>query len=224
MKAVLILSGGLDSSTLAWSLLDRGDTVDCISFDYGQRHRKELDAAANLVALAREHFKADIRHDVVDLRSLGSLFGEGGSSLVSSNPVPDGHYADESMKKTVVPNRNMIMLASAAGVAIARRFDVVAYAAHAGDHTIYPDCRQVFASAVDVAIRLADWHEVGLVRPFVTMSKRDIGILARDIGVPIELTWSCYKGGDAHCGTCGTCVERREALDGFDPTTYEAKT
>ena len=224
MKTILILSGGLDSTALAWSLLASGARVDCISFDYGQRHRKELDCAARVVDIARSRFRVDVRHDVVDLRGLGALFSESGSALVSSNPVPDGHYADESMKQTVVPNRNMIMLASAAGVAIARKFDVVAYAAHAGDHAIYPDCRQVFASAVDVAIRLADWHEVGLVRPFVGMTKREIGLIARDLDAPIAETWSCYKGGDVHCGTCGTCVERREALDGFDPTKYKVKT
>lgn len=213
-RAVLILSGGLDSSTLLWKLRDEGVDVDAVSFDYGQRHRRELDAAASVAAIA------GVRHDIVDLRALGALLAAGGSSLVSATPVPDGHYADESMKATVVPNRNMIMLAAAAGIAIARKADVVAYGAHAGDHTIYPDCRAVFASAVDVAVRLADWHEVGLARPFVSMSKRDIGLLARDLGVPIEATWSCYKGGDRHCGTCGTCVERREALDGFDPTAY----
>jgi 7-cyano-7-deazaguanine synthase len=221
MKAVIILSGGLDSTALMWKLLGDGHQVDAVSFDYGQRHRKELDAATAVVAVARERFHTSVPHDIIDLRALGALLSASGSALVSSTPVPDGHYADESMKRTVVPNRNMIMLAAAAGIAIARKADVVAYGAHAGDHAIYPDCRAVFASAIDVAVRLADWHEVGLVRPFVSMTKRSIGLLALDIGVPIVSTWSCYKGGDLHCGTCGTCVERREALDGFDPTEYQ---
>ena len=127
------------------------------------------------------------------------------------------------MKQTVVPNRNMIMLSVAAGVAIARKADVVSYAAHAGDHAIYPDCRADFAEAVDKAIHLADWHEVGLARPFVSMTKAEIAKRGHEIGAPMSSTWSCYEGGEVHCGKCGTCVERQEAFaiaGANDPTRY----
>ena len=147
-----------------------------------------------------------------------------GSALTSSEiEVPEGHYAEDNMKATVVPNRNMILLSVAAGWAISSKYDRIAYAAHSGDHAIYPDCRNEFAEALDGAIRLADWHEVSLYRPFVDMTKADIVSLGAKLGVPFEKTWSCYKGQDLHCGRCGTCVERREAfyLAGVDdPTTY----
>ena len=127
------------------------------------------------------------------------------------------------MKTTVVPNRNMILLAVAAARAIALKADTLAYAAHGGDHAIYPDCRPEFADAMDHAIGLADWHKVRLERPMVTWTKSDIVRRGAELGVPMHLTWSCYKGGDTHCGRCGTCIERREAfyLAGVtDPTTY----
>jgi 7-cyano-7-deazaguanine synthase len=167
-----------------------------------------------------------VRHDVVDLRGVGGLLSEGGSALIDDEvAVPDGHYADESMRATVVPNRNMIMLAVAGGIAVARRLESVAYAAHAGDHAIYPDCRPEFANAVGEALELCDWHPVRLWTPYVAKTKAQIAARAGAIGVPIAATWSCYKGGAVHCGTCGTCVERREAfyLAGVtDPTAYES--
>jgi len=129
------------------------------------------------------------------------------------------------MKATVVPNRNMILLSVAAGWAISSEFDRVAYAAHSGDHAVYPDCRNEFADALDATIRLADWREVSLYRPFVDYAKADLVKLGAELGVPFEKTWSCYKGLDLHCGRCGTCIERREAfhLAGIhDPTYYSA--
>jgi 7-cyano-7-deazaguanine synthase len=128
------------------------------------------------------------------------------------------------MKQTVVPNRNMIMLAVAIGHAVSLKFDSVAFGAHAGDHAIYPDCRPVFASAMDVVAQLCDWQAIRLLRPFIGYSKADIVRIGHELGVPMQLTWSCYKGGDLHCGKCGTCVERREAfqLAGVsDLTQYE---
>lgn len=217
MKSILILSGGMDSSVLLHHLIDEGHEVDAVSFDYGQRHRRELDAARDIAA------RLHVRHDIVDLRVIGAMLAEGGSSLLGGSAVPHGHYADESMKATVVPNRNMIMLAIAGGVAVARAADVVAYAAHAGDHAIYPDCRTEFADAVDAALKLCDWHGVSLLRPFVTMTKTDIAARGATLDVPFALTWSCYEGGERHCGKCGTCIERIEAfaLAGVaDPTTY----
>jgi len=216
LTTVITLSGGLDSAVLLWQLLGGGDRVLALSVDYGQRHRVELDHAARLAAAA------GVRHEVADLRGVGRLLS--GSALTDpAVDVPSGHYASDSMKQTIVPNRNMILLSVAAGWALAEGADRVAYAAHAGDHTIYPDCRPVFAEAVAAAIALADWRAVELVRPFIAMSKADLVRRGAALGVPFELTWSCYRGGKRHCGTCGTCVERREAFElaGVgDPTVY----
>lgn len=216
MKTVVIFSGGMDSTVLVYDLIARGDTVKALSVNYGQRHAKEIESAQRITA------QLGIEHRVADLRGISSLLA--GSSLTSPEvDVPDGHYAEENMKSTVVPNRNMIMLAVAAGWAISLRFDAVAFGAHGGDHAIYPDCRSVFADAMDAAIRLADWHQVQLIRPFVGLTKTDLAKRGTELRVPFAQTWSCYKGGDLHCGTCGTCVERREAfhLAGeIDPTTY----
>ena len=205
MKTVVIFSGGLDSTVLVYDLIERGAAVKVLSVDYGQRHVKEIQCAkAIAVSLGLEH-------QIADLRGISSLLA--GSSLTSPDvAIPDGHYAEENMKVTVVPNRNMIMLAVATGWAISLRFDAVAFGAHSGDHAIYPDCRLSFAEAMDAAIRLADWHHVQLIRPFVSFTKSDLVKRGHELHVPFARTWSCYKGGEVHCGTCGTCVERREAF------------
>lgn len=216
-KTVITFSGGLDSTTLLYHLLREGHEVLALSVDYGQRHRVELEHAEKIIA------PLGIRHETADLSSISNLLGKS-SQTDDSVEVPLGHYEAESMKQTVVPNRNMILLSLAAAWAIAEKADSVAYAAHAGDHAIYPDCRSEFAEALGGAISLADWHEVGLLRPFVDKSKADIARLAGELDVPIELTWSCYQGGERHCGACGTCIERREALlqAGLDdPTDYD---
>ena len=216
MNLILTYSGGMDSTVLLYHLIATGNQVRALSVGYGQRHGCELKSAAmNCTALGVEHRIADLR----------SLFGIiGGSSLTSANvPVPDGHYAEESMKATVVPNRNMILLAVAAGWAMSVKADAVAFAAHSGDHAIYPDCRPEFANAVAYAIKLADWHKVELMRPFIQFTKADIVRRGTELKVPFAQTWSCYKGGEHHCGRCGTCIERREAfyLAGVpDPTSY----
>ena len=216
MKSLVVHSGGMDSTVLLYQLLQAGDEVKALSINYGQRHSRELDGARALCA------ELGVEHRVADLSGLSDLLA--GSALTSSDiEVPEGHYAEDNMKATVVPNRNMILLSVAAGWAISSKYDRIAYAAHSGDHAIYPDCRNEFAEALDGAIRLADWHEVSLYRPFVDMTKADIVSLGAKLGVPFEKTWSCYKGQDLHCGRCGTCVERREAfyLAGVeDPTTY----
>lgn len=217
MKIVLIMSGGLDSSTLLGKLVSDGHEVKALGIDYGQRHSKELQAARQICA----HY--GIQFDIADLRSLKGLLA--GSSQTSDDiAVPEGHYAEESMKLTVVPNRNMIMLSVAIGHAISLKYDAVAYGAHSGDHAIYPDCREEFATAVAECAQLADWHVVEMMRPFIGISKTDIARLSYQLGVPVQLTWSCYKGGAKHCGKCGTCVERIEAFrdaDVPDPTEYE---
>jgi 7-cyano-7-deazaguanine synthase len=218
MKSIVVHSGGMDSTVLLYQLVAQGDEVKALSIDYGQRHGKEIECAR---AIAED---LGVEHRVSDLRSLAELLG--GSALTSSEiEVPEGHYEEDNMKATVVPNRNMILLAVSAGWAISSEYDRVAYAAHSGDHAIYPDCRNEFADALDVAIQLADWRKVSLYRPFVDLTKADLVKLGVELQVPFERTWSCYKGGELHCGRCGTCVERREAFhlaEVTDPTTYDA--
>ncbi|MEE3200012.1 MAG: 7-cyano-7-deazaguanine synthase QueC [Planctomycetota bacterium] len=217
-KTVVTFSGGIDSTTLLYQLLSEGCEVLALSIDYGQRHRIELEHAARIAG------QLGIRHEIADLSSISRLLA--GSSLTGEDiPVPLGHYEDESMKQTVVPNRNMLLLAVAAAWAISEKADSVAYAAHSGDHAIYPDCRSEFADALGGAIALADWHKVELLRPFVDKTKEDITRLGAELEIPFELTWSCYQGGEQHCGACGTCIERREAflLAGIpDPTQYDS--
>ena len=215
MKTILIYSGGLDSTVLLFKLLREGHEVCALGVNYGQRHRKELDAATAICA------KLGVEYRIADLSAIRPLLG--GSQTDDSVAVPHGHYAAETMKLTVVPNRNMIMLSVAIAWAISTKSESVSYAAHGGDHAIYPDCREEFASALNTAAMLADWHPVNIDRPFVKMSKADIVALGNRLGVPMEMTWSCYEGGEHHCGKCGTCVERREAfqLTGVpDLTTY----
>lgn len=217
MKVILIYSGGLDSTTLLYYLLDRGDTVKCLGVDYGQRHKKELECARIICNLKNVEFR------LAYLSSLRDLLG--GSSQTSDIAVPEGHYAEESMKLTVVPNRNMIMLSLAIGWAISLRYDAVAYAAHAGDHAIYPDCRPEFVEALRRTAKLADWHPVDIERPFINKTKAQIVSIGVALKVPFEQTWSCYKGLELHCGKCGTCTERREAFQVVgipDRTQYEA--
>lgn len=218
MKTLVICSGGLDSVSLAHVLAARGDLSRLVSFDYGQRHRKELDCAA---ACAR---RLGVPHHLIDLRPLGAALS--GSALTDAIEVPDGHYAEETMRITVVPNRNAIMLTIAYGIAAANGDAAVATAVHGGDHFIYPDCRPAFTEAFDRMQRAAldGYAEVALVTPFVHRTKADIVTAGAAVQTPFAETWSCYKGGARHCGRCGTCVERREAFDlagVADPTDYE---
>ena len=218
MKTVLAFSGGLDSTVLLHDLLASGDEVLALTVDYGQRHRIEIGYAEQTAK------RLGLEWRIADLSSITGLIA-GSSQTSDSIAVPHGHYAEESMKQTVVPNRNMIMLAVAGGWAISRKADRVAFAAHTGDHTIYPDCRSTFTEPLAQALRSADWHEVDLYCPFLGMSKTQIVRRGAQIGVDFTTAWSCYEGGDAHCGRCGTCYERREAftLAGVpDPTRYQA--
>ena len=205
MRTVVVYSGGLDSTVLLAHLLAEGREVHALTVNYGQRHAREIESARAVCA----HY--GVEHRVADLRALGEIFGS--NSLTNTAvDVAEGHYTEETMKTTVVPNRNMILLAVAAARAIALKADTLAYAAHGGDHAIYPDCRPEFADAMDHAIGLADWHKVRLERPMVSWSKAEIVRRGAALGVPFALTWSCYKGGAKHCGRCGTCIERREAF------------
>jgi 7-cyano-7-deazaguanine synthase len=217
MKAVVLFSGGLDSTVLVYDLLNEGADLKLLSIDYGQRHEKELKSSSEIAEYL------ELKHEILRLPMLNNLLG--GSALTDpSILLPEGHYAEDSMKATVVPNRNMILLSLAAGHAISLQFDTVAYAAHAGDHTIYPDCRPEFATAMDQALKLCDWNTISLYRPFIQLSKQDLVRKGNELGVPFEKTWSCYAGNDKHCGKCGTCVERKEAFELvglLDPTEYK---
>ena len=217
MKTIVICSGGLDSVSLAHKVAAEHELTGLISFDYGQRHRKELDYAA---ACAK---RLSVPHDVIDMRSIGASLS--GSALTDDIDVPDGHYEEDSMKVTVVPNRNAIMLSIGFGIAAAKGDEAVATAVHGGDHFIYPDCRPAFTRAFDAMQQAAldGYAEVRLHTPFVEHSKAEIVRQGAEHGTPFDQTWSCYKGGETHCGRCGTCVERREAfhLAGVsDPTVY----
>jgi 7-cyano-7-deazaguanine synthase len=217
MRVLAVASGGMDSSTLCYKLAHDGKLAGVVSFDYGQRHRKELACAARIA------HNVGVPHDTVDLSAVGRHLG--GSALTDDIDVPDGHYAEDNMRITVVPNRNQIMLSIAAGIAVARECQAVATAVHAGDHTIYPDCRTEFIESLNATTQLAteSFGDVQVLAPFVTIDKAGIVAIGNDLDVPWAQTWTCYKGGDVHCGTCATCVERQEAFylaDVHDPTAY----
>ena len=218
MRALVLFSGGLDSTVLATQMKQEAKETRLLSIDYGQRHAKELDHSQKIADYL------GLGHEILKLPQLGQILG--GSSLTDKSIIlPEGHYAEDSMKSTVVPNRNMILLALAGGHALSLGFDTIAYAAHAGDHTIYPDCRPEFADAMDKALGLADWKDLNLQRPYVEMTKSDLVSLGDQLVAPLHLTWSCYAGGEIHCGKCGTCFERKEAFELAnitDPTKYEA--
>jgi 7-cyano-7-deazaguanine synthase len=211
--AIALMSGGLDSTTLVWSLKPE---VKALLVDYNQRHRCELEHARNICD------ELDIEYRVANLQSLNPLVHSG--SQAGDDQPPEGHYTELSMKTTIVPNRNAIMLSIAVGWAVASGVHDVYFAAHAGDHAIYPDCRAEFVDAFSRAMELGNaWSPVVVHAPFVHMTKADIVKLGAKLGVPFEMTYSCYTGNTKHCGKCGTCVERKEAfqLAGVeDPTQY----
>lgn len=211
---VMLYSGGLDSTVLLYKLKPN---VKALVFNYGQRHGKEI---IHAIRICRE---LNIDFDQVDLSMINKLIRKG--SQAGTDPVPEGHYAAESMKATVVPNRNMMMISIAVAHAITIGAKHVWFAVHAGDHTIYPDCRPAFVGALNHAVYLGnEWTPVSLHAPFIHMTKADIVQEGERYEVPWERTWSCYAGKTLHCAKCGTCVERREAfkLAGVpDPTQYE---
>lgn len=216
---VAIVSGGLDSTVMAYQAkYQLGVNLNLLSFDYGQKHASRELAAARKVAEA-----LGAPWQVVDLQSVQRLLS---SSLTDAEkPVPHGHYEEASMRSTVVPHRNMLMLTLAAAYAEKVGAEMVGYAAHAGDHAIYPDCRPEFVIALAAAWKTSHYSAPILYAPFLSLTKSDI-VLAGSIlstPVPYDKTWSCYEGGEVHCGKCGTCVERKEAfvLAGVpDPTEY----
>jgi 7-cyano-7-deazaguanine synthase len=215
-RVVVLFSGGMDSVTALYDAREHHEVVAALSFEYGSRHNhRELP----LAAWHCERLK--VPHRVIPLGFVGELFQS--SLLKSGGPIPDGHYEEATMKQTVVPFRNGIMLAIAAGYAESIEATALVIAAHAGDHAIYPDCREDFMSAMSTAIQLGTYAQIEVLRPFIELTKAQIARRGFELGIDFTRTWSCYKGGEVHCGTCGTCVERREAfqLAGMaDPTTY----
>lgn len=203
-----ILSGGMDSTTLLYYALSKTspDRVKVLSFYYGQRHRKELECATKICA------DLGVDHKVVDISTIQGFLK---SSLTSpEQAVPHGHYAEENMRQTVVPNRNAIMLSIAYGYSISNGSDYLVYGAHTGDHFIYPDCRPIFVKKLNDAFRKGNegFGDTRIVAPFSHISKSEIVTVGLRLGVPFEKTWSCYEGQERPCLACGTCVERTEAF------------
>lgn len=219
-KVVALFSGGLDSTAMLYHLSDLSFEVLPISIFYGQRHRRELMSASQVAAAGNFDCK------FIGLSSLQEVL-IGSSQTDLGVEVPEGHYAADNMRVTVVPNRNMIMLSVAVAYAISIKAEIVAYAAHKGDHDQYPDCRQEFIDAMKVAVSLCDYDPPSLLAPYSIMTKAEVVADGASHHAPLELTWSCYKGGENHCGRCGTCVERAEAfaIAGVpDPTKYDDPT
>ncbi|MDX1550991.1 MAG: 7-cyano-7-deazaguanine synthase QueC [Marinobacter sp.] len=213
---VVIYSGGMDSFTLLHLARARGYNVHALSFDYGQRHVRELECARRVCT------ELSIPHKVIDIRALAEVMA--GSALTEDMPVPEGHYAEESMKATVVPNRNMILLSLATGYAVTAGAAAVWYGAHGGDHAIYPDCRPEFVKKMDAVCRVANYEPVGVEAPFMGADKGDILAEGVKLGLDYSNTWTCYNGREKACGRCGSCVERLEAfaVNGLsDPLPYE---
>jgi 7-cyano-7-deazaguanine synthase len=218
MKVVVLCSGGMDSVTALYWARAHHVVSAVLSFDYGAKHNhREL-------PLAAEHARRlGVPHRVIHLDFIGQLFAS--DLLRSGGEIPEGHYADDNMRRTVVPFRNGIMLAAAAGFAESAGAEALVIAAHTGDHTIYPDCREEFMRVMGEAMKTGTYAGVELLRPFIALTKGQIAAEGARLGVDFRQTWSCYKGGALHCGRCGTCVERREAFQQAglaDPTEYEA--
>ena len=215
-KVVVIYSGGMDSFTVLNKALQQGHEVYALSFDYGQRHVKELKVAAQVCE------KLGVSHKIVDISAINQLIG--GSSLTDDIEVPEGHYEEESMKSTIVPNRNMILLSLAVGYAVSLKASKVYYGAHSGDHAIYPDCRPEFVQKMDDVCRIANYDAVEFFSPYLNNTKIDILTDGLKMGLDYSQTWTCYNGRDKACGKCGACQERLEAFalnNVTDPIEYE---
>lgn len=213
--SVIILSGGMDSVTMLHEFKDRISLA--VSFNYGSNHNeKEIECA-------KMHCKElNIEHIVINLDFISKYFQS--SLLEGADAVPDGHYQDSNMKSTVVPFRNGIMLSIACGIAESRQLKYIMIANHGGDHAIYPDCRSEFIKSMSEAMENGTYERIGLFAPYTSIDKTEIARHGKELGIDYTKTWSCYKGLEHHCGKCGTCVERKEALKNAgieDFTIYE---
>lgn len=214
-NSVIIVSGGMDSITL---LYDHKEEIALgISFDYGSNHN------AREIPFAKMHCeRLGIKHITINLDFMHQYFKS--SLLEGADAIPEGNYAEANMKSTVVPFRNGIMLSIAIGIAESNNLNQVFIANHGGDHTIYPDCRPEFINAIDNAATAGTYNNVKVIAPYTNITKGDIARIGKQLGIDYTETWSCYKGGEVHCGKCGTCVERKEALAEAgieDKTIYE---
>lgn len=216
-KAVVVYSGGMDSFTVLHTAIKSGLDVHALSFNYGQKHSKELEVAAKVCQ------NLGIPHKVVDITAINSLMAT--SSLTSDAEIPEGHYESESMKSTVVPNRNMVLLSMAIAYAVSLEAGKVYYGAHSGDHHIYPDCRPEFVEGMNAVAKIANYQAVEIVTPFLHVSKGDILKAGLAMNLDYSNTWTCYNGREKSCGKCGACNERLEAFaeqQAIDPLDYEA--
>ncbi len=215
-KVAVLVSGGMDSVVALHAAREEYEVVVALSFDYGSKHNHRE------IPLARHQAEQlGVLHEVIELAFMNELFHS--DLLQSGGEIPEGHYEESNMKATVVPFRNGIMLAIAAGLAESRGAEGLVIAAHSGDHAIYPDCREEFMASMGDAIELGTYGKINLIRPFISLRKEEIAARGNALGVDFAQTWSCYRGGEIHCGKCGTCVERREAFElaGLtDPTEY----
>lgn len=215
-KAVVVYSGGMDSFTVLNTAIQSGLEVYALSFNYGQKHSKELEVAALVCK------ELNISHKVVDITAINSLMSN--SSLTGDADIPEGHYEDENMKSTVVPNRNMVLLSMAIAYAVSLEADKVYYGAHSGDHHIYPDCRPEFVEAMNAVSKIANYQSVEIITPFLHASKGEILKAGLDMQLDYGKTWTCYNGREKSCGKCGACYERLEAFaeqNTADPLDYE---
>lgn len=215
-KVVVIYSGGMDSFTVLHKAIQDGCDVYALSFNYGQRHSKELIYAADVCS------DLNIPHKIVDISSINELIG--GSALTSDIDIPEGHYEEPSMQLTVVPNRNMILLSMAIGYAVSLKAGKVYYGAHSGDHAIYPDCRPEFVLKMNEVSQIANYDPVDIHAPYLDVSKIDILRDGMKMGLDYRQTWTCYNGREKACGQCGACQERLEAFEKngiSDPLSYE---
>ena len=215
-KVVVIYSGGMDSFTVINRALHDGKEVYALTFDYGQRHVKEIDYASTVCK------SLDVNHKIIDISAINQLLA--GSSLTDDIDIPEGHYEAESMKSTVVPNRNMILLSLAVGYAVSVGASQVYYGAHSGDHAIYPDCRPEFVMKMNEVCKIANYESVEIFSPYLTVTKSDILTDGLKMGLKYDHTWTCYNGREKACGQCGACQERLEAFSDnsvTDPLNYE---
>jgi 7-cyano-7-deazaguanine synthase len=215
-KVVVIYSGGMDSFTVLNRALTDGKEVFALSFDYGQRHVKELACASKVCK------RLGVNHKVVDISSINQLLA--GSSLTDDIEIPEGHYEAKSMKSTVVPNRNMVLISLAVAYAVSVSAEQVYYGAHSGDHAIYPDCRPEFVEKMNDVCKIANYESVEIFSPYLTVSKTAILTDGITMGLDYSDTWTCYNGREKACGKCGACEERLEAFadnNTVDPIPYE---
>lgn len=218
MKVVVIYSGGMDSFTILNKAVAAGHDVLAVSFNYGQRHNKELAFAEGVCT------ELNIEHNIIDITAIQSLMSNSSLMAASKEAIPEGHYEADNMKSTVVPNRNMILISLAIAYAVNEQATEVWYGAHSGDHTIYPDCRPEFVEAMAKASLLANFEPVAVVAPYLNSNKINILRDGLAMGLDYGKTWTCYNGREKACGKCGSCVERLEAFElnkAIDPLIYE---